>query len=241
MSTPAAAPRPTIVFDFDGTLATGDGPVIAYARAVAPAAGAGYLERVRTGLAALARGERRHRDGYDVVGSLAAEAGVGVASLSAAYLESRQHLGTALAPVVAMPELDGFLAGLGQHARLELATNAPATGIDRVLADWGVAERFDALHFAVGKPAGLAAVIERAIASGPVLAIGDIAAFDLEPAAALGADTALVGATAATSPASVTMRGPSLAALRGDIEAWAASAASSPALPSASNSIERQL
>ena len=60
-----------------------------------------------------------------------------------------------------------------------------------------------------------------------MLSVGDIFAFDLAPAAELGATTALVGATAERSPAAVTMRGRTIADLYGDIEAWAADAASS--------------
>lgn len=218
---------PSIVFDFDGTLAIGHGPVRAYARQIAPAAGAGFAERVEAELARFDAGEAEFRDGYDVVGSLARAAGVDDATLQAAYLASRAQLGTDLAPVDTMPELDAFLETLGRSARLVLATNAPEQGIDRVLAAWGVRDRFAELHFAIGKPAGLTRLITTLRAQGPVLSIGDIAEFDLAPARALGADTALVGATAALSPASVTLRGPSLAALRTDIETWAATAASS--------------
>lgn len=218
---------PSIVFDFDGTLAIGHGPVRAYARLIAPAAGPGFLDRVEAELARFDAGAAEFRDGYDVVGSLARTAGVDAAALQRAYGESRAQLGTELAPVGTMPGLDSFLTDLGRSARLVLATNAPEQGIDRVLGAWGVRERFAELHFAIGKPVGLTRLIETLRTDGPVLSIGDIAEFDLAPARALGADTALVGATASHSPASVTLRGPSLAALRTDIETWAATAASS--------------
>ncbi|TQL48226.1 FMN phosphatase YigB (HAD superfamily) [Homoserinimonas aerilata] len=226
--------RPTIVFDFDGTIATGSGPVMAYARQAAPAAGDGFLAHVHEALAAFESGEPGYRDGYDIVGSLAAAAGVSPAELSTAYEISRGQLGSEHAPVEAMPELVDFLTGLRRHARLILATNAPASGIEPLLERWGVHELFDELRFTVGKPAGLSAVIRDAIASGPVLAVGDIVENDLAPALALGADTALVGATASHAPDKVTMRAHSLAELRGDIEAWAAAAAAaSVASPSA--------
>ncbi|MDN6499637.1 MAG: hypothetical protein L0K44_07820, partial [Yaniella sp.] len=77
----------------------------------------------------------------------------------------------------------------------------------------------------VGKPAGLFNIVESALDRGPVLAIGDIAEYDLAPALQLGADTALVGATAMTSTAPVTMRGASLEHLASDIQTWAAQAA----------------
>ncbi|HIY67052.1 MAG TPA: HAD family hydrolase [Candidatus Agrococcus pullicola] len=216
----------TIVFDFDGTLAIGHGPVLAFADCVAPLAGKDYLARVKTALDEYDAGRGNHRDGYHVVGALAAEDGVAAEALSDAYSRSRDVLGTADAPVQTIDNLGEFLAGLRRHARIVLATNAPAAGIERVLNAWGVRDRFDDVRVSVGKPAGLTPIIEQALESGPVLAIGDIVEYDLAPAIALGADTALVGATAATSPASVTMRGATLTDLRPDIEAWAATAES---------------
>lgn len=231
---------PSIVFDFDGTLAVGHGPILAYARIVAPIAGADYLERVEAELQRYDAGESEYRDGYDIAASLAVADGVSAEVLQATYMGSRELVGTELAPVTTVPDIDGFLAALGAHARLVVATNAPERGIDRVLAAWGVRERFAEIHFTVGKPAGLEAVVARLAAEGPVLAIGDIAPFDLTPVQHLGVDTALVGATHKISPAQVTLRGESVAALRTEIEAWAATAASkTPASLGAGSSNER--
>ncbi|WP_293697083.1 HAD family hydrolase [uncultured Agrococcus sp.] len=216
----------TIVFDFDGTLAIGHGPVLAFADCVAPLAGKDYLARVKAALDEYDAGRSDFRDGYHIVGALAADDGVVADALSDAYSRSRDVLGTEEAPVQTIDGLDEFLAGLGRHARIVLATNAPAAGIERVLNAWSVRDRFDDVRVSVGKPAGLTPVIEQALEHGPVLAIGDIVEFDLAPALALGADTALVGATAATSSASVTMRGATLTDLRPDIETWAATAES---------------
>lgn len=231
---------PSIVFDFDGTLALGHGPVLAYAHAVAEAAGTGFIDRVARALVHYDTGDSGYRDGYHVVGALAAADGVTPAALQAAYARSREALGTAQAPVATIPRLPEFLATLGRSARLVLATNAPAAGIEQVLESWGVSGRFDEVHVSVGKPDGLHRLITVLREAGPVLAIGDIAEFDLAPAWALGADTALVGATAASSPAPVTLRGPSLDALRTEIETWAATAASSTPEPTGSGTgIER--
>ena len=221
----------TIVFDFDGTLAVGHGPVMAFATCVAPASDDAYVARVEAALADYDAGRSPYRDGYHIVSALAEEVGVDAAVLQDAYTRSRDLLGTADAPVDTIEQLDEFLAQLGAHATVVLATNAPAAGIERVLDSWGVRARFDEIHVSVGKPAGLTPIIERALQQGPVLAIGDIVEFDLAPALALGADTALVGATAATSTASVTMRGQTLTELRPDIEAWAATAVSSTQAP----------
>lgn len=232
---------PTVVFDFDGTLAVGHGPVLAYARELAPVVDGGYLARIHAELVAFDAGASRYRDGYDIVGSLARDAGADADALTRAYRASRAHLGTDRAAVETMPGLDGFLARLKTRARIVLATNAPAEGIDPLLDRWGVRELFDAVHVAAGKPEGLSAIIREALARGPVLAVGDIVEYDLAPAMALGADTALVGATADARAAEVTMRGGSLAELSAAIEAWAATAAApaDPATDVAVNPIER--
>ncbi|MDN5732176.1 MAG: HAD family hydrolase [Yaniella sp.] len=216
---------PSIIFDFDGTLAIGHGPVLAYARLLAPAAAPGFLQRVEAELVRYDNGATDFRDGYNIVASLGAADGVPEAIMAAAYTNSRAQLGTAQAPVESMPELKAVLSALGQYAHLVLATNAPGEGVDRVLANWNVQDRFDEQHFNVGKPAGLYNIVESALDRGPVLAIGDIAEYDLAPALQLGADTALVGATAMTSTAPVTMRGASLEHLASDIQTWAAQAA----------------
>lgn len=223
--------RPSIIFDFDGTLAVGHGPVLAYARELAAQASADYLERVETALAEHAQGDPTYRDGYHLAATIAAADGVGPDAADVAYRASRELLGSDQAPVSTMPGLAAFLTTLRPHADLLLATNAPSDGIDALLKTWGARDLFDELHFRVGKPQGIVEIARRALAAGPVLSIGDIAEYDLAPAAALGADTALVGATAASSAASVTMRGASLADLRTDIETWAATAAAGVSAP----------
>lgn len=214
---------PSIIFDFDGTLAVGDGPVLAYARYAAEAAADDYLERVQVELDKHAVGASELRDGYDVVGTLARTDGVDEQTLNAAYAHSRTRLGTADAPVSPAPGLLDLLAALDPGIRIILATNAPDQGIRELLAAWGIADRFAALHFTVGKPAGLEPILLSALADGPVLSIGDIFAFDLAPARALGAATALVGATAETSPESPTMRGTTLEDVAPAIRTWATS------------------
>jgi phosphoglycolate phosphatase-like HAD superfamily hydrolase len=220
---------PTIVFDFDGTLALGAGPILAYARAAARRADdPAFFDRAVAALAAFEAGEAAYRDGYDAVGSLAVEAGIDASVLEESYSASRAVLGSADAPVVAPAGLAPFLARVGRHAQILLATNAPGDSILPLLSAWDVADTFDGLHFAVGKPEGLRPILAHALEEGPVLSVGDIVDLDLVPAMELGADTALVGATAARSSAPVTMRGATLSDLYAEIEAWAATAASSP-------------
>lgn len=219
--------RPTIVFDFDGTLALGDGPITAFARAIAESTGdARFIDRADAALADFATGETDYRDGYDAVTRVATGDGVSAATIGAAYDLSRTLLGTADALVAPPAGITEFLDRVGAHARLVLATNAPGDGVTEVLTAWGIARAFEDFHFTVGKPAGLIPVLRDALARGPVLSVGDIVALDLAPAQDLGADTALVGATAARSTASVTMRGSSLADLYDPIIAWVEAATS---------------
>ncbi|NHI17977.1 HAD family hydrolase [Microbacterium excoecariae] len=214
----------TIVFDFDGTLAVGPGPVLAYARAVAECADPELLAEIVEALDTFEEdGSGGFRDGYDVVGTLAQRRGIPAAEVQAAYRRSRAALGTDACPVEAAPGLAVLLGRLPVDTRVILATNAPADGLDRVLAAWGLAGRFDEVLAEVGKPAGLTPIIRRALKDGPVLAVGDIVENDLAPAAAEGAATALVGATWRTSPAPATMRGPSIGDIADEIAAWALS------------------
>ncbi len=232
---------PTVVFDFDGTLALGRGPVLAYARHVA--ASAGDEAFVPAALAALDRldaGETDHLDGYDAVRHVALAHAVPAAVLEEAYQASRHELGTPAAPVAGPPGLADFLADLASIARLALATNAPATGVDRVLTAIGAAEHVTERHFAIGKPAGLAVVVARYLGDGPVLSVGDIWAYDLAAADELGAATALVGPSAGRFDVRPTLRGASLADLYGDIHAWAAHAAPGASAPAGADPLPRK-
>lgn len=233
--------RPTVVFDFDGTLALGRGPVLAYARHVAAAAGdPGFVEATLAALDRLDADGGPYLDGYDAVRRVAAVRAVPDALLGGAYLASREELGTPAAPVAAPPGLEAFLARLARDARLALATNAPPTGVERVLAAIGAADHLTDRHFAIGKPAGLAAVVAGYLADGPVLSVGDIWAYDLAAADELGAATALVGAAAGRGDVTPTMRGAGLADLYGDIQTWAATAAPGPSAPAGVDpSVER--
>lgn len=226
---------PTIVFDFDGTLALGDGPIVAFARAIGDRTGdAGFAARAEAALERFAVGDSDHRDGYDTVTRLALADGVSRDVLDGAYGASRALLGSDAAPVEPPDGLAGFVQRIEGRARLVLATNAPGDSVAAVLEAWGIAAAFDATHFSIGKPDGLVPVLRDALARGPVLAVGDIVEFDLAPAAALGADTALVGATAGragtagTAGTAITMQGASLADLYDAIDAWIASASASP-------------
>lgn len=226
------AVSPTILFDFDGTLALGDGPISAFAREISTRVNdAEFIDRADAALAAFESGEHSYRDGYDAVTSVALAEGVDRDIIGASYNASRAILGSDGAAVAPPSGLAEFFERVGAQANLELATNAPGSGVVAVLESWGVADVFDAMHFSVGKPDGLEPVLTAALDRGPVLSIGDIFEFDLAPASRLGADTALVGATASRSAVATTMRGASLADLYDEIIAWVAASTSSSAIP----------
>lgn len=221
--------RPTIVFDFDGTIALGNGPITAFAHEIGRASGdPTFAARAERELELFEAGTSDYRDGYDAVTSTAVADGLTAEVTEAAYAASRARLAAGEIAITPPQGLADFLATLHTRADLVLATNAPGEGVLTTLAEWSLADAFDATHFTVGKPAGLERVLRDALTRGPVLSIGDIHEFDLAPAAALGADTALVGATAARSTAEVTLRAATLADLYDAILAWADAAASTP-------------
>jgi phosphoglycolate phosphatase-like HAD superfamily hydrolase len=225
-------PLPTVVFDFDGTIAQGDGPVLAYARhAAAVADDPGLFEAALAALADLVNGKSPYRDAYDAVARVSLARGLDAIRLQAAYDASRLELGTAAAPLEAPAGLASFLAELSGFARLALATNAPATGIDTALVSLGAADYLTHRHCSLGKPDGLVPVLTRYLADGPVLSVGDIWEYDLAPADELGATTALVGVTARSTTEHPTMRGATLADLYGEITSWAAHAVPGPEVP----------
>src|SRR5699024_11729540 len=81
-----------VIFDFDGTVALGHGPVRAYADAI-PAEGlansAAFAEQVEVALAELDDLTSDYRDGYHAVAELATAQGISPEALSQAYLVCR--------------------------------------------------------------------------------------------------------------------------------------------------------
>ncbi|WP_062378533.1 HAD family hydrolase [Demequina pelophila] len=215
----------TIIFDFDGTLALGDGPIDAYVRCVDDEA---RRPRFRAAAAAeRARFENGecYRDAYHAVHAAAVATGVGPEALQAGYLRSRELLATDEAPIAPPAGLGDFLARVAPHADLVLVTNSPETRLNEALESLGAREHLSRVVSGAGKPLGLMPILADALGRGPVLSVGDIFEFDLAPAESLGADTALVGHHPAATVARVTMAAATLAELYPAIEAWAAAAA----------------
>lgn len=222
-----------LVFDFDGTVSLGHGPIRSYARFIAAglptAAAVEFLVRVEAGIsepAATTGWDERPIDGYDLVRLLAEQYDVSANARSAAYLASRRQLATHAAPVSSPAGLADFLAEARPNAYLVLATNAPAIRIDDALAALGLGGAFDAVHTAVGKPGGFGPLLEDLLAMLPVEAptvhlasIGDVWDNDLAPAHRLGATTALVGASPPQT-ATPTYRADHLHELYPALRAW---------------------
>ncbi|GAA4196605.1 HAD family hydrolase [Microbacterium oryzae] len=220
-----------LVFDFDGTVALGDGPVCSYARHIVARDSAVSYEDLISDLERPAGA----LDGYDLVARRARAAGADASTLDAAYLASRAQLATPESPVCAPRGLDVFLAALRGRARRVLATNAPAIRIDEALAALGLADVFDEVLTDVGKPAGMSGYLDGLPAGARVLSIGDIWVNDLAPAHQRGHATALVGTADVPATAAPDHRAAGVADLYEVIEAWVDAAhdlARTPSLPS---------
>ena len=218
-------PRPVLIFDFDGTVALGDGPLLAYARAVAAHAASAdaLVAAVATRLAAPS-GDAI--DGYDVVRQLALAEGIGADALAAASARSRLQLSTSQAPVTVADGLASFLRTT--DAERLLVTNAPVTRLDEALASLGLGGLFDRIVTDAAKPAGLAALLDTLGDGIPVLAVGDVWRNDLAPAHARGHATALVGGYPDPT-AEPTFHADTLDALLPALAAWVEAVAAAPA------------
>ncbi|MET4783118.1 HAD family hydrolase [Glaciihabitans sp. UYNi722] len=225
-----------LVFDFDGTVSLGDGPVRSYARFVAeslsPADRANFLDEVDAGLLGETTLGVNPIDGYDLVRLLSQRHDVSLENHSRAYDLSRGELATEHAPVVAPEGLAAFLGTVRESARLVLATNAPATNIAEALDVLGLDDLFDAVYTSVGKPLGFETILDELLEGVPdaataMLSIGDVWQNDLEPAYRRGASTALVGPRADPA-ATPTFRADSLEELYPALTSWLSSPASPP-------------
>ncbi|PRB13669.1 HAD family hydrolase [Microbacterium sp. MYb62] len=205
-----------LLFDFDGTIALGDGPVLAYAQQVAAALGGDdtFVDVIR---AVLTSADDDALDGYDAVRRVAETRGADATLLSTAYLASRAQLGTAEAPIDAPEGLADFLESV--DAERILVTNAPAIRIVEALEALGLHGLFDRIVTGAGKPKGLEAVLAALPADARVLSIGDIWHNDLAPAHARGHATALIGGFSDPN-ATPTFRAAEFSTLVPQLEAW---------------------
>lgn len=228
----------TVIFDFDGTLALGRGPLYAYADCLGELTGPGVGQACRDAVDRFDAGGSGYLDAYDAVRIVGLEHGATEQQLSRAYMASRERLATDAAPIRAPAGLRDFFSRLTRIATCVVATNAPDVGIQRSLGYLGLESGVDEVHCSVGKPAGLEPIVAAHLAAGPTLSVGDIWSNDLAPAHRQGASTAFVGA--GEPEGDPTMRGLTLTDLYEDILNWASQASQAAVLPAhLGNSLER--
>jgi FMN phosphatase YigB (HAD superfamily) len=207
--------RRIVVLDFDGTVAVGDEPVLAYFRGIAgEEADAAFAGWAATGVG--------FRDGYALVADWARRHDVEESARSAAYAASRDALHSGDAAVTAPAGLAELLRARPAGVRSVLVTNAPVDGIEPVLDRLGLTGLLDELVGDAGKPGGMPAILDRLLdGASPdrLLSVGDIWRNDLEPAAAIGAATAFIDRFG-LGEGSPTFRARTLEALLPDIERW---------------------
>lgn len=190
--------RPVLLFDFDGTVSLGHGPVLAYARLIAEKAG---HPSIAQDAEALLNSDNvgSARDGYHLVRTLAAELDVPEETCQEAYMASRKNL--ADTGITAPEGLAEFLASY--PGRAILATNSPEVGLSAALHTLGLDRSFDTVYTRVGKPEGLTRILDTDLADTDptrLISFGDIWEFDLAPVAAVGGRTVLVDSPFSTSP-----------------------------------------
>ncbi|MGT2425144.1 HAD family hydrolase [Amnibacterium kyonggiense] len=216
-SDPVSSIDRIVVLDFDGTVAVGDDPVLVYFRGVAGGgADEAFARWVETGAG--------HRDGYSFVATWAASHGIAEEVRAGAYAASRAALHRGEAAVRAPQGLAALLRGRPRGVRCVLVTNAPVDGIEPVLERLGLTGLLDGIEGDAGKPAGMPAVLDRLLREADLppdrlLSVGDVWRNDLEPAAAIGAATALVDRFD-LGEGSPTFRARTMEALLPDVERW---------------------
>lgn len=182
--------RPVLLFDFDGTVSLGHGPVLAYAHHIAEKAGHPSIAHDAEALLN-SNDVGSARDGYHLVHTLAAELDVPEETCQEAYMASRENL--ADTGITAPEGLAEFLTSY--PGRTILATNSPEIGLSAALHTLGLKESFDAVYTGVGKPQGLTRILDTDLAGTDptrLISFGDIWEYDLAPVAAVGGRTVLV-------------------------------------------------
>ncbi len=189
-----------LILDFDGTLCIGDGPVRAFARAVADAAGVPESE-VLTPLGEFLNGGRGTEfegcaDGYTAVAQWAMGRGLDRVRLTASFLRSRAEVDAGKVEVSVPDGVVDRLRALDDWHRV-LVTNSPTASTMTLTARLGLAPALDAIVGDAAKPAGLRAVLSPAgelDASrwSRIVSIGDIWVNDLAPVHSVGGETGLI-------------------------------------------------
>lgn len=199
MEAPPVGRRGLLILDFDGTLWRGDGPLLAYAEAVADELPddlrAGYLQRVVAFLAGdrwgAAAGGLPPADGWAAVAEFAAPLGLSAERRQAAFLATRARIAEGEFLLEVPDGLPAFLESSRAECGLVLASNSPASSVEPVLDHLGLSSLFDAVVCGAGKPAGLAELgaawqARTGLPSERIMSVGDHYPNDIAPAVAAG-------------------------------------------------------
>lgn len=217
----AACPGPVVVFDFDGTVALGDGPVQAYADAAFALLEPTEIPAARATFSRVLDGEDlRWPDPYAAVAALCSA--VDADALQRAYLTSREALATTGLGVRAPEGLAEALDRWRGRCSRVLLTNSPATGTGEALQHLDLADRFDQIIVDGGKPVGLAPLLTTLLDGQPphrLVSIGDHWPNDIAAALELGC-VGLHVTHAHHSIRPAHARGASVTALLPTIELW---------------------
>lgn len=224
------------IFDFDGTMYTGDLPIQAFARHLAERlpepAGRSLIAGMRNFLeqgefpGAPAVDLSAAQDGYEAVEILGTALGLTDGELSNAYRASRRDLAAAAFAVDAAPGLSELLTEWQPRAHIAVVTNADREGVAEVLESTGLAALIHETVIDAGKPAGLRSVIDRTLPmvngdASRIVAVGDRWHGDLEPLHLRGGRTALIDRFERRL-GSPDFTGPDLAAIIPSLREWAA-------------------
>ncbi|MEV8144129.1 hydrolase [Specibacter sp. NPDC078709] len=193
----AEQPLPLLILDFDGTVCLGDGPVLAYADAVAEQIPEASRPALLEGLDAFLAEDPNapaYKDGYAAVAALAEEM-IDSDGLSRAYAESRERLAAGTVAITAPEGLAEFLDSLAGVAFRVLLTNAPLIGVAESLATLGLAGSIDLIMPDAGKPAGFSGLLPVLLenkAPHELLSVGDVWSNDIDLPSRHGCVTAFI-------------------------------------------------
>lgn len=218
-----------LVVDLDGTLYTGDGPVLAYADELARLTGA---TRIPATLRRFLAGDRSHpaladvQDGWGAVHALASD--ITPSIVESAFHASRRALADGSVSATVPAGFAELLAEMRDEYLVVLATNSPRDGLLELLARLGVARVFHEVVFSARKPEGLRPLLLRLLGAIGATAepwrafsLGDHWRNDIAPARELGATTGYVDRLGlAAGPADLIA--PSVPELLDGIRCWAA-------------------
>lgn len=225
MTSSDSANNPILILDFDGTLCVGEGPVRAYAQAVAALLSEEQAATLISELSAYTAGRRPHSDfgdAYELVHGL----GAGLLSpeqRQACYHESRRWLARHPDQVHAPDGLAEFLASLNDVLTI-LVTNSPTESARSALDGLGLAEVIDEVQGSANKPHGFDQRLSTLLDGRDprrLMSVGDLWANDIQPALHAGCLGAWINPYG-LAPRPAQLSAPDFPSMYSSIAEWAA-------------------